>query len=55
MKDLVERGADVGLEVESKTPLYLAFENRKMDVVGFLKQHTNNFEKIEKQVREKEQ
>jgi hypothetical protein len=45
----------VSLEVEGKTPLYLAFENRKMDVVAFLKEHTSNFEKVEQQVREKEQ
>jgi hypothetical protein len=33
--------------VEGKTALYLAFENRKMDVVAFLKERTSNFEKVE--------
>jgi ankyrin repeat protein len=54
VKDLIERGADPSLEVEGKSPLYLAFENRKMDVVGFLKGLSSNLEDVEEKVREQE-
>jgi hypothetical protein len=38
VKDLVERGADYHLEVEGKSPLYIAFENNKWEVVNYLKE-----------------
>ena len=52
VKDLVERGADVALEVEGKSPLYLAFEHGKWSVVQYLKEKESNHEKIEAKWKE---
>lgn len=46
VKDLVERGADYRLEVEGKSPLYIAFENSKWDVVNYLKEKSPDHEKV---------
>jgi ankyrin repeat protein len=54
VKDLVGRGADVNLEVEGKTPLYLAFEHSKWEVVNFLKEKSQNYEQIEERIREEQ-
>lgn len=51
VKDLVQRGADIELEVEGKSPLYLAFEHSKWEVVSFLKEKTNNFSEIEEKLK----
>ena len=37
VKELIEKGADINLEVEGKSPLYLAFESEKLEVVSYLK------------------
>ena len=38
VKDLVERGGDFKLEVDGKSPLYLAFEHSRWEVVNYLKE-----------------
>lgn len=48
----MERGADLCLEVEGKTPLYLAFEQSKWDVVNWLRARMPNHAEIEKRWKE---
>jgi ankyrin repeat protein len=52
VKDLVERGAEVNLEVEGKSPLYLAFEKSKWEVVNYLKEKEPNYEQIQQRIKE---
>lgn len=40
----------MNLEVEGKTPLALAFENHKWEVVSELRKYTKNHEEIEKKL-----
>jgi prefoldin subunit 5 len=49
---LVERGAEVNLEVEGKSPLYLAFEKSKWEVVNYLKEKEPNYEQIQQRIKE---
>jgi tetratricopeptide (TPR) repeat protein len=52
VQDLVERGADLCLEVEGKTPLYLAFEQSKWEVVNWLRGKMPNHSQVESRWKE---
>ena len=51
MKELIARGANPNVEVEGKTPLYLAFENQKWEVVSYLKGLINDHADVEAKVK----